>query len=165
MGYDVKKVSGEQMKAAHVPKWATMMVRSTERDAFLTVDMPLFRKDLAEGREMNENARGKRTEDRNGRCRGRVGAPCRTPRTGQKNKHIILLNWSFMCGSERIHISVCKLDGCEGGKRGGQLGVAEEDWKGRDPAREGKRERWPGPVRRSTRFHCSRHMQILHAAI
>ena len=76
-----------------MPKWATMMVRSTERDAFLTVDMPLFRhKDLAEGREMNENERGKRTEDRNGRCRGRVGAPRRTPRTGRKNIHIVLLN-------------------------------------------------------------------------
>jgi hypothetical protein len=67
-----------------------MMVRGTERNAFLTVDMPLFRhKDLAEGREMNENARGKRTEDRNGRCHGRVGAPRRTPRTGRKSKHII----------------------------------------------------------------------------
>ena len=35
-----------------------MMVRGTERDAFLTVDMLLFRhKDLAKGREINENAR------------------------------------------------------------------------------------------------------------
>jgi hypothetical protein len=57
----------------------------TEWDTFLTVDTPLLRhKDLAEGREVNENERGKRTEDCSGRCRGRVGTPRRTPRTGRK---------------------------------------------------------------------------------